>query len=177
VVLLAGVPGNIGKFPYDGPFQPGFFHAEKVAVLGAAYSDLADKVPRELRPYTAYYTAPGVDLNFLLDAKAAGRLPKPPPLSQQDRDATVIRLGIMQPRRVIPQQFPDCRVFFEPLTFNDLPVGTQLVITDWVSINYGKASVLFDPAAGQILEIEVPHLRFTVDNPQNSPNNPVTFCH
>jgi hypothetical protein len=176
VVLLAGVPGNIGKFPYDGPFQPGFFRAEKVGVLGAAYSDLADQVPGKVRPYTAYYTAPGIDLDFLLDARATGRLPKPPAMSQRERDEALIRVAVWQ-RRIVPSQIPDCRVFFAPLTFDNLPKGTRLVITEWVSINYGEGSVLFDPSAGQILEIEVPDLKFTVTNAQNAPSNPVTFCH
>jgi hypothetical protein len=189
IVLLAGVPGNIGKFPYDGPFQPGFFHSEKVALLGTAYSDRADDVPPGLMPMTAYFSAPGVTMGWLLDAKAAGRLPKAPALTQKERDEVFIRLAVMQRFKIppapgappqpdfVPARVFDCRLFFRALTYRNLPVGSHIVVNDWVSINYGQASVPIDPAAGSILEVRLPNVTFTVNNVQNSPNDPVTVCH
>ncbi len=189
LVLLAGVPGNIGKFPYDGPFQAGFFHRERVALLGTAYSDLADKVPPALQPSVTYFTAPGVTLGYLLDAKHAGRLPKPPSLTPRERDEVFVRLAVMQryvPRsaehkshepNLAPARILACQVFFKPLTYHDLPPGSMILVNDWVSVNYGQASVPFDPAGGAILEVEFPDLTFTLNNAQNTPNDPVTVCH
>ena len=70
VLLLIGVPGNIGKFTSDGIFPSGTFTHEKQMLLGAAYSPLAADTPRELQPYVIYtplYYAPNVPMGFLDD--------------------------------------------------------------------------------------------------------------
>jgi hypothetical protein len=71
----------------------------------------------------------------------------------------------------------ECRLFFRPLAYENLPPGTRILIDDWVSVNYGEASVPIDPAAGGILEVQFPNVTFTVANVNNSPNDPVTVCH
>jgi hypothetical protein len=174
-ILLAGVPGNIGKFPSDGPFQPGFFATEKSILLGAAYSPIASQVPRSVQPDAALYQAPDVTLGFLLDARAAGRLPPAPRLTQTERDALVVRLGVEQTHKR-PTRTRDCGAYFQPIVTRNLPKGTVLTLGGWISINYRTASVPFNPENGLTLRTQLPDLDLTINNVTNAPNQAFTFC-
>ncbi len=175
LLLLVGLVANIGKFPSDSTFQPGFFATEKAVLLGAAYSPLAARAPRDLQPMTQLYTAPDVTLGFLLDARKAGRLPPPPRLTPVQSDVIAIRLGVEQLQGPLPRPAPTCHAYYKPLLLRPA-AGTVYMIDDWVSVRSGRGAVGFDPSAGRVLKVLVPNLEIEVNNIWESPGLAFHFC-
>lgn len=162
VLLLIGTPGNAAAFNAGRVFSPSFFEHEKQILLGAGYSALAEQVSRRVTPFNDPYGAKGVTVGFLLRARKAGRLPKPPPLSPAIRGELVIRLGVAQkftrpPSHLICHRNPVRSLELHPA------VGDVLVFNETMSITQHGAGTTFDPVKGTlIIQIQLPNLDLTV---------------
>jgi hypothetical protein len=169
---------NAGDFPSDSTFPKGFYRTEKGIVLGAVHSPLAGSTPRELQPYSEYLFAAGVRMGFLMDARKAGRVPKPPKLTPAERDAIALRLSILQ---TWPAKLPKhrrCTFHVEQLELSPkkgdvflLGAGTDSLVV----ISSGDGDVLYNHDQGRVLKVLRDGFKLTVRNP-SSPNLPFTFC-
>jgi len=93
VLLLVGVPGNIGKVGEN--VGPAARYREQRRVIGAL-PGLANAraVPRSLHPTPSF--AAEVTVGWLLDAQRAGRIPTVRPSSPRERATDRLRLSIEQ---------------------------------------------------------------------------------
>jgi hypothetical protein len=93
VLLLVGVPGNIGKVGEN--VAPAARYREQRRVIGAL-PGLANAraVPRSLHPTPSF--AAEVTVGWLLDAQRAGRIPTVRPASARERATDRLRLSIEQ---------------------------------------------------------------------------------
>jgi hypothetical protein len=180
IALLAAVPTNATKFPADGVFWPGFFKTEQHALLGAAYSPLASDTPPQLQPYTIYtqyYYAPNIQMGFLNKARAHGRLPKAPHLTQTEKDELVVRLSVLQSFGFPKKR--DVKCVFHPQSFELRPKKDSayfLTATEPVVISSGQGNVQFVPQFGQQLTFVRSGLDLTIKNASGVPLLPVNLC-
>ena len=178
IALLAAVPTNATKFPADGVFWPGFYRTEKRMLLGAAYSPLVADVPWQIYPYDIYtplYYAPNVSMGFLNNARAAGRLPKAPHLTQAEQDEVGIRLSVLQSFAIAPKGRLNC--VFHTQSFELRPKKDSVYfLSEPVVISSGQGSVQFVPQFGPKLTFFRPGVDLTIKNASGVPVLPVTFC-
>jgi hypothetical protein len=180
-LLLVGIVVNVGRFPPESNFPGGFFAHDRAILLGAAYSPLADQVPRDLQPYNQLYHARGLTMGFLVDARKDGRLPHPPALTEAEQGEITVRLGVMQTHGKPPTGVA-CGAYYKPLVIRP-DKGAVYELDSFVTINYGdkaiddpmQGAVYFDPSKGRNLTILQPNLVLTVRNAYNS-TWPFGFC-
>jgi hypothetical protein len=94
-LYLVVIGANAGQYG-DNMFPAAFFGRIQFALVGSAYSPLAERAPRDLVPAPNLYAAPNVTMGFLLDAKRDGKLPDPPPLGPVEQAGLVTTLTIRQ---------------------------------------------------------------------------------
>jgi hypothetical protein len=179
IALLAAVPTNATKFPADGVFWPGFYETEQHMLLGAAYSPLAADAPRELQPYVIYtplYYAPNVPMGFLDDARAAGRLPKAPHLTQAEQDELLVRMSVLQTFTIIPKEHYSCVFHTQSFELRPKKDSVYFIPTESIVISSGQGNVQFVPQFGQRLTFVRSGLDLTIKNVSGVPVLPVTLC-
>lgn len=148
-LLLLPIPFNLDGFD-EYPFSTPFFAHEKALLTGTVEMPVAREVPRRNHP-------PGFDetmgddmtIGFLLDARAAGRLPAPEkPLSPELRDELTIRIAIQQHQP--ENDAPACAAVASPLRL-DVTRGDIIHIDSPVAVSLARPStdppvrVIFDP--------------------------------
>ena len=94
-LLLVSVPGNISDFN-SSTFDPRYFDAQRQTVLGLARTDLAERVPRSVRPLHDPFSADEVTIGWLLDLRDEGRLPDAGAIDPRVEALFPIRLGLAQ---------------------------------------------------------------------------------
>jgi hypothetical protein len=179
IALLAAVPTNATKFPADGVFWPGFYETEQHMLLGAAYSPLAADAPRELQPYVIYtplYYAPNVPMGFLDDARAAGRLPKAPHLTQAEQDELLVRMSVLQTFTIMPKEHYSCVFHTQSFELRPKKDSVYFIPTESIVISSGQGNVQFVPQFGQRLTFVRSGLDLTIKNVSGVPVLPVTLC-
>jgi hypothetical protein len=95
VVLLVGaIPWNLrGVSAAQVPLKRSYENT-RLTILSLPRSDIAQKVPGELRP--EQYTAHEVTIGWLLSGVAAGRIPPPPFTIRKVRESSQFRLSFFQ---------------------------------------------------------------------------------
>lgn len=102
MVVLIGVPGNIGAFD-DPPFGPAHHERQEALIRNAVRSPFAATAPDHLRPDPDVFNSEGLNMGFLRGAVGAGKLrlpagPIPPPIA----DELAVRLTLSQERDTQP---------------------------------------------------------------------------
>jgi len=111
-LLLIGIPGNLQKLARPtGPYQAPTEIAFRNVLLEIAFVPIADSLPRSYQLYPYY---PGVTLGWLLDQKAAGRLPGPPRVSAQREATLTLSLALKQSTGTPKNQ--GCNLLLKPVT-------------------------------------------------------------
>jgi hypothetical protein len=148
-------------------------------LLGAAYSPLAANAPPQLQPYVIYtplYYAPNVPIGFLNNARAAGRLPKEPKLTQAEKDEIGVRLSVLQSFAIMPQEHYHCDFHTQSFELRPKNGSVYFIPTEGVVISSGQGSVQYVPQFGQRLTFVGSNLDLTIKNASGVPVLPVTFC-
>jgi hypothetical protein len=94
-LLLVSVPGNISDFN-SSTFDARYFDAQRQTVLGLARTDLAERVPRSVRPLHDPFSADEVTIGWLLDLRDEGRLPDAGAIDPRVEALFPLRLGLAQ---------------------------------------------------------------------------------
>lgn len=102
LVVLVGVPGNIGAFD-DPPFGPAHHEHQEALIRNAVRSPFAATAPDHLRPDPDVFNSEGLNMGFLRGAVGASKLrlptgPIPPPIA----DELAVRLTLSQERDTAP---------------------------------------------------------------------------
>jgi len=160
LLLLVGVPGNIGGFG-DGIVNDRFFEIQRQTALGVPRTPEAEQVPRWVRPLPDRYNGTDLTIGWLLDVRDDGRLPTLDHLDQRVAATFPIALGLAQ----IMEPFPDenCETRSTGVDL-ELSKGDRLGIKSLVNVatmeNGERTSpwVAFGPGSGGTLSVELDSL-------------------
>lgn len=158
-LLLSGVPANIRRFD-DPPFGPPYFVREEALIRGSLRLPYSDSISGDVRPIPDVYMGQGVDMAFLREAVASGRLdPGTGAIDPTLRNELVLRLSIGQQQ---PQGYPaGCSWIALPAELH-LARGDQFVLTKPVDLHLvtedrqAPLGVPFKPSEGSLLTVERP---------------------
>lgn len=158
-LLLSGVPANIRRFD-DPPFGPQYFVREEALIRGSLRLPYSNTVSGDVRPIPDVFMGQGVDMDFLRDAVASGRLdPGSGSIDPTLRNELVLRLSIGQRQ---PQGYPAQCSWITLPTKLQLARGDQLVLTKPVNLHvvtgdrHAPLGVPFKPSEGSLLTVERP---------------------
>lgn len=136
VLFLIGIGVNITQFGHDPARLPKVFNDSRAALLAVAYSPLAEQAPPDLIPEPNGITGGDVDLEFLLAARDAGRLPPPPVMTAALKSRAELRLSLTQHSGPIPDSLT-CAVYTESITLNPA-TGDIYRLTTPVLVSLGE---------------------------------------
>ena len=170
VALLLPIPANIKAFdPGRSFYNEAYFVHKRKEVEGIAWSPLAAKVSRSQRPVRDILGGEGPSVGWLLDARRAGRVPKPGTLGPDLEGEILIRLGIAQSldNSSHPTAGRTCHTYHRGFNL-DPRRGETFILVTAMGVRLRDVpkpplfSVSFTPLAGQRLEIALDglHLRF-----------------
>ncbi len=155
LLLLVAVPSNIGSFEYPA-FGRAYMQERRRIVTNIVRVPEARQVPRGFRPIPDAFVGPTLTMGWLLQAKAAGRLPSgPTPLPRSERNEMRVRLGMEQSAGSIAT---GCRTYRDRVALRPRK-GTIIGISQPVTIatRQGGATtspaVRFDPRDGAKLTV------------------------
>jgi hypothetical protein len=159
VLLLSGLPGNIGQFGHNPPWTPPYFAFERRLVQAIPFVPEASLVPADVRPEPAF--ASGITVGWLRDLAASGQLEEPTDIPQTLHDQIRMRIGLAQ-RPAVP--LDGCPILTAPM-ITTLPQGTVLSISGAPLIaellRNGQptgAKLTLAPENGSEITVELPDL-------------------
>jgi hypothetical protein len=168
VLLLVGVPGNVGEFG-SSVFDDRYFELQRQMVLGLPRSAEAEQVPRWVRPLPDPYNGEDLTIGWLLDARDDGRLPSLDDPNPRTVARFPIALGLAHIAE--PYRGGSCVDRSGPLDLT-LRRGDRLGIRSGVMVATidarGVATsprVRFSPTAGETLSVELPSLELRFSPP------------
>ena len=164
LVLVISIPWNAKEFtvmPF--PWGKPYFVAEEGVLLGTPYAPFARDVPRSVRPDPNTLLGDDVTVGWLLDAKAAGKLPDIGTLSPELENQLRVRLGVSQTNE---PAVGTCKPMEAPLDITPTK-GQQFGLGSSVTISLmdgttGLASVPYSILNGGRLTIELDGLHLQV---------------
>ena len=175
-LFLVAIPANTGGFEIY-PFGRGFHENNERLITAAPRMPFARDVPRDVRPVPRISYS-DVTIGFLLDARAAGKLPDGPgPIGPQLVNEMRVRLGVAQ-RYAVPRS-ETCREVRSPLDVSPKK-GSTYGFTGSLSVatRSGQTTtsppVAFSPAYGQTLTIELDGLDLRFEAPRGTES--FTLC-
>jgi hypothetical protein len=176
LLLLVAVPANVGAFEYPA-FGREYMEQRRHVITDIARVPEARQVPRGFRPIPDVFVGPTLTIGWLLQAKAAGKLPAArTPLPSAVRNEMRIRLGMQQSAASVAT---GCRTFKERIALRPAK-GTVIGFSQPMTITTrdGGATtsrpVRFDPRDGQKLTVTLPGLDLWLAPTQ--PNGTFTTC-
>lgn len=176
LLLLVAVPSNIGSFEYPA-FGRAYMQERRRIITDITRVPEARQVPRGFRPIPDAFVGPSLTMGWLLQAKAAGRLPSgTTPLPRAERNEMRVRLGVEQGTGSVPT---GCRTYRSRVALRPRK-GAVIGISQPVSITtrQGTAStsspVRFDPRDGSKLTAALPGLDLWLA--PVGPNRTFTMC-
>jgi hypothetical protein len=92
--LVASLVGNVHDFSNERPYGGEFLAGYRAMLLEVPRTQLADQVPRDLRPDRSL--APYVSVGWLLDGVRSGRIPAPDHIDPRARAAVEIRVALQE---------------------------------------------------------------------------------
>jgi hypothetical protein len=107
VLLLFGIPWNVGKFE-DRAYPDFFFRRQEQIILGAAYSARAESLPDWVEPEPDPRDGQHLTMGWLRAAKRAGKLPPPVPMDASIERQLEIQLGLVATREPVSPEL-NCR--------------------------------------------------------------------
>lgn len=175
VPLLAGIPGNVAAFSEPEQANAVRYRAQQEFLLGAVESPFFDEVGRDVLPY------PGegvhqVTVGFLVDSRATGKIPEPPPLDDKTREKIDTRLTLSQGAfgEVLPGA--ECRTLTEPLVIEPR-AGDRFEIGSGVSIardlgdgSFSSATGYATTWTGRVLTAQVDGQRYRITPAGSAPS-------
>jgi hypothetical protein len=165
VVLLAGIPGNVGAFGDHFPWVAGYFKQSQTLVYAVPRSPAAGLVDGDVQPDPLF--AIGLTVGWLREQLDAGRLPdQAEPTGPLLANNVKLRLGVSQSSGDMPGP---CEPLAGPVDiaasqgavigFQNRPVSIDL-------ISGGEplpgASQVFGPAGGNVLTVELDGLSLRI---------------
>jgi hypothetical protein len=172
IVLVSGIPHNIGQFDTLPPFNAGYFASRRELIAALARSPYVTEVPRSTRPDPLWTT---VTAGWLLDALHAGKLPDLVRARDADDPSFRLRFGLAVIDAPAPAK--PCRVIRKPVDISlrkgdelGVKVGpwtrakdgwffqqayTMQLLRDGVPVG---APVLVHPDNGHLLRAQLDHL-------------------
>ena len=157
-LLLVSVPGNIGAFG-SSAFDARYFDAQRQTVLGLARTDLAEQVPRSVRPLHDPFSPEELTIGSLLDFRDEGRLPDAGQIDPRIEAQFPIMLGLAQVDG--PLDDADCTTHTGPVDLS-LDEGDQFAIRTPVLIrrlergSVASRPVYFGPRDSGTIAVELP---------------------
>lgn len=135
-LFLIGIGVNTTQFGNDPARLPQVFNESRAALLAVAYSPLAEQAPADLIPEPNGITGGDVDMEFLLAARDAGRLPPPPVMTAALKSQAELRLSMTQHSGLVPDSLT-CAVYTESITLNPA-TGDIYRLTTPVLVSLGE---------------------------------------
>lgn len=171
-LFLLPIPFNLGGFTPP-VFGRAYMDSRRYILTTAVRMPFADKVPRDVQPVPDPYSSDAVNMGFLLTAKQNGDLtPSKVPLTPAVVNEFRVRLGVAQ--RPGSGGYPTgCRTLTTAMVV-DAAKGDVFVIGTPVAITTEKGGrptsprVVFAPASGTKLTIELPDLRLRITPAQGA---------
>lgn len=172
--LVVGVPGNIAAFSDATPGATDRYRAQQEFLLGSLESPFIGEVSRDVLPY------PGegvhqVTVGFLLDARATGKIPAPPHLSDKTRQKIDTRLTLSQGAFGDALEGAVCETRTEPLVIEPR-AGEQFAIGGPVAVARDLGAGEFSPAtsynptwSGNVLTSQIDGQRFRITPAGSAP--------
>jgi len=176
VLLLVGVPGNIGQFVDESRYVGPSFEISQQMVLAVTTSPLADEVPEwvEIDPRVN----PGLTIGWLRQIRDAGDLPAGGPVDETTANQIPIRLGVAQTFGPPPK---DCRTLTGKIDLRPAQdtiygfSGSLIAVAPLDDAGEPTAPPLkFDPSHGRRLAILLDGLHLQVK--PGVQGEAVTFC-
>ena len=96
LAFLVGVPGNLSAMTSGPSFQIGIGKSQRALMVGAAWSPLATQVSGDVHPDVNILGGHYVTMDFLLRARAQGRMPPARPMSPALENLITSRLSLAQ---------------------------------------------------------------------------------
>jgi len=158
VLLLVSVPGNIGAFG-SSSFDARYYVVQRQTVLGLGHSDLAERVPRWMRPLHDPLAPLELTVGWLLDTRNEGRLPDPGEIDPRVAALFPIQLGLAQVDG--PLEGGNCTTHTGPVDLS-LATGDRFAIRTPVLIrrleggSVASGPVYFGPRGDGTIEVELP---------------------
>jgi hypothetical protein len=175
-VVLIGVPGNIAALGDVSAGATARYQAQQRFLLGAAASPTLKDVAPDALPY------PGegihqVTAEFLLHAKKLGRLPDPPPLTDNDRDKIETRLRLSQTAFGVELPGESCQTYTEPLIVEP-DLGDRFAFDGAIVVAhepdgaeaFAGATSYSSQWSGRVLIVQRPHQRFQISPNGDAPS-------
>jgi hypothetical protein len=160
VLFVAPIPWNIAAF------GSAFFFSQKAILTDAVRVPFATQVPRSSHPVNDPFLT-SVTMGFLLDAQRAGRMPdRQTPVPAFRVNELKVRLGVHQTRT--PNEASACRSTSGPLDIMPAKgtvyrITTAVKIATWDGLRRTSPEVLFEPANGRTLTIELDDLSLRLE--------------
>ena len=93
-LLVASLVGNVKDFSNERPYAGEFLAVYRTMMLALPQAQLADQVPRDLRPERGL--APYVSIGWLLDGVRSGRIPTPEDTPREVRATSDVRVVLQE---------------------------------------------------------------------------------
>lgn len=130
-IFAVSVPPNVRAFD-EPPFGPAFHRERRLLVVYAPRVPWARDVPRDARPVVDMFVGDDLDMGFILDAVAAGRLtPGAGHVPPHIRDELYVRLGTRQRQATA---FPESCERLEPGLRLEPDLGETYILTGDVNV-------------------------------------------
>jgi hypothetical protein len=179
LVLLAGVPANIDRFDNDPVFNSAYYDRERQTLLGIAHSPLIDSADAWIRPEPESFKGPDLDVGWLRQARADGRVPDPGPIDPAISAQFPLRLALAQHEieGTAPLEF--CETHPWPLDLSlrrgdAVRIYSDVFVAQLLNGEPSSSPVVFRLADGNgVLSVEVDQLDIRISS---AGNQPVAAC-
>jgi hypothetical protein len=159
-LLLIAVPWNARDFERS-PFDRNYMEARERVIENVVRLPEAARVPSDVRPIPDAFVGPDLDLGFLLDAAAEGKIDTPSePISEELANELRVRIGVAQRTGSAPEHCRriDGSLHLSPEIGTSFGIRSPLTITTREDEGSASHGVGFMPGNGQVLTIELPDL-------------------
>jgi hypothetical protein len=159
-LLLIAVPWNAGDFQ-QGVFDRAYMEGRRRVIENVVRMPEASQVPSDVRPIPDVFAGPDLDIGFLLDADAAGKIDTSSgAMSDEVVNEMRVRLGVAQRAGPAPEE---CRQIagtldLSPAKGTVFGIGSPLTITTHRGARATSDPVPFMPVNGRALTIELDDL-------------------